>query len=138
MDGVTYLLGSLPEGEYVPSRSFKTPTYHAGGQIYLALRVPGQDDRILVNSTISSHLDPFRGHLRKGVATNCPHMQDARKALLDKCGVLACPGMGRNSSREKVYHKATLTSPMRQAKGSSPPCNNRQKKLPMELKLYFL
>ena len=54
--------------------------------------------RILVNSNISSHLDPFRGHLRKGVATSCQHMQDARKALRDKCGVLACPGMARNSS----------------------------------------
>lgn len=94
--------------------------------------------RILVNSTISSHLDPFRGRLRKGVATSCPHMQDAWKALLDKCGVLACPGMAGNSSREKVCHKATLTSPMRQAKGSSPLCYNRQKKLPMELKPYFL
>lgn len=94
--------------------------------------------RILVNSTISSDLDPFLGHLRKGVATSCPHMQDARKALLEKCYVLAWPGMARNSSQEKVYHKAALTSSMRQAKGSLPPRYNRQMKLPMELKPYFL
>lgn len=64
-------------------------------------------------------------------------MQDARKALLEKGYVLARPGMARNSSREKVFHKAALTS-MRQAKGSSPPCYDRQMKLPMELKPYFL